>query len=83
MATVRYRVEYHAEINGKFDAHFGHRMALVSAADVLGTDGASRPSPANVATAISNNNLHCQKTGAVTVIDSVANLDPLAALTVS
>jgi hypothetical protein len=75
MATRRYLVDYHSEINGKFDAHFGHRVALVNAADVIGTDGASRPSPSNIATVISGNNLHNKKSGAVTVINGIANAD--------
>jgi hypothetical protein len=83
MATVRYRVIYHTEVSGKFDAHFGHRVALVSASDATGTDGASRPSAANIATVLSNNSLHNQKSGAVTVLDSVANLDPPSAPTFS
>jgi hypothetical protein len=83
MPTLRYRVVFHTEISGKFDPHFGSRMALVSAADASGSDGASRPSPTNIATALQNNSLHNQKAGAVTVLDNVANLDPAAALTVS
>jgi hypothetical protein len=75
MATVRYRVIYHSEVNGKFDAHFGHRTALVLAADI-GGPGESRPVPANIATALSNNSLHNTKPSAVTVLDNVANLDP-------
>jgi hypothetical protein len=81
MATNRYRVIYHSEIAGKFDSHFGTRVALVSAADASGSDGASRPSPTNIATALQNNSLHNQKAAAVTVLDNVANLDPAAALT--
>jgi hypothetical protein len=83
MAIVRYHVLYHSEIAGKFDPHFGHRTALVSAADALDTSGQSRPVASNIATALSNNNLHNAKGGAVTVLDNVANLDPPAALTVS
>jgi len=82
MAIVRYRVIYHTEISGKFDAHFGHRTALVSAGDFQ-DGGGSRPSPSNIATALTNNNLHNAKAGAVIVLDNVANLDPAAALTVS
>jgi hypothetical protein len=82
MATLRYRVLYHSEVAGKFDAHFGHRTALVSAADA-NINGESRPVPANIATVISNNNLHNVKSGAVTVLDNVANLDPPAAPTFS
>jgi len=82
MATVRYRVLYHSEIAGKFDAHFGHRTALVSAADAI-IGGESRPVPVNIATALSNNSLHNTKAGAVTVLDNVANLDPGSAVTVS
>lgn len=83
MATVRYRVVFHSEINGKFDAHFAHRTALVSASDALDTGGHSRPVPANITTALSNNSLHNPKAGAVIVLDNVANLDPASALTVS
>jgi len=75
MGTSRYRVIYHSEIGGKFDPHFGHKVALVSAADALDTGGNSRPVAANIATALSNNSLHNSKVGAVTVLDSVANLD--------
>jgi hypothetical protein len=82
MAIQRYRVIYHTEISGKFDAHFGHRTTLVSAADGI-VSGESRPVPANIATALSNNSLHNTKPGAVTVLDNVANLDPASALTVS
>jgi len=81
MATNRYRVIYHSEINGKVDTHFGSRVALVSASDVLDTGGSSRPVTSNIATALSNNSLHNPKSGAVTVLDNVANLDPSAALT--
>ena len=83
MATTRYRVMYHSEIAGKFDAHFGHRTALVSAADALDTSGQARPVPANIATALQNNNLHNPRNGAVTVLDNVANLDGLSAQTFS
>jgi len=82
MATIRYRVLYHSEVAGKFDAHFGHRTALVSATDTV-ISGESRPSPTNIATVLSNNSLHNTKPSAVTVLDNVANLDPPAALTYS
>ena len=82
MSTIRYRVIYHSEISGKFDSHFGQRTALVSAADST-MAGESRPNPSNIATALSNNNLHNTKPNAMTVLDNVANLDPPAALTVS
>jgi hypothetical protein len=77
MATQRYRVIYHSEVNGKFDAHFGHRQALVGAEDDTSM-GASRPNPSLIATALSNHNLHNPKSGAVTLFDSVANLDERA-----
>lgn len=83
MAAVRYHVIYHSEIAGKFDSHFGQRTALASASDAIGSDGASRPSPSSIATALHNNNLHNPKSGAVTVLDNVGNLDPASAQTVS
>jgi hypothetical protein len=72
---------YHTEIGGKFDTHFGHRVALVSAADVNGTDGGSRPSPSNISTVLTNNSLHNTKAGAVIVLDNIADLDPPSAMT--
>jgi hypothetical protein len=78
MATIRYRVLYGSEVGGKHDTHFGIRPALVSASDTTGTDGASRPSVANIISALQNNNLHNSKSGAVTVLYSVANLDERA-----
>jgi hypothetical protein len=78
---ARYRVLYHTEIAGKFDAHFAHRVALVSATAGSGSDGASIPSPSNITTVLQNNNLHNTKAGAVIVLDNVANLDPPSAQT--
>lgn len=83
MATLKYRVIFHSEVGGHFDAHFGIRTALVSASDTTGTDGASRPSPSAIATVLSNNNLQNPKSGAVTVIDNCSNLDRPSAQTVS
>jgi hypothetical protein len=83
MATVRYKVFFHSEVNGKFDAQFGHRVALISASDTLDTSGSSRPSPANISAALSNNSLHNSKGGAVIVLDNIANLDPPSAPTFS
>jgi len=78
---ARYRVVYHTELNGKHDAAFGHRQALVTAAAATGSDGASVPSPSNILTVLTNNNLHNPKAGVVHVLDSVANLDPASAPT--
>ena len=83
MATVRYRVLYHSEINQQFDPGFGHRQALISASDTLDASGASRPSPANIIAAITNNNLQNTKPGAVIVLDNIANLDAPSARTFS
>jgi hypothetical protein len=80
MATLRYRVIYGSEIGGKFDTHFGHRTALVSASDAI-VGGESRPVAANIVTALTNNSLHNPKSGAAIVLYNVANLDPPAALT--
>ena len=77
MATQRYRVLYHTEIGGKFDGHFGHRQALVTAT----IDNSGYPVAANIATVLSNNSLHNPKPSALIVLDNVANLDPPAANT--
>lgn len=78
VAAVRYRILHHSEIAGKTDQSFGFHQDLVSASDVTGTDGASRPSPTNIAAALTNNNRHNSKAGSVIVLDSVANLDEKA-----
>lgn len=75
---ARVRVNYHTEIAGKFDAHFGHRQELVNETDVAGTDGFNRPSAAACITTLTNNNKHNPKTGAVIVIDNMAYLDEKA-----
>lgn len=71
---ARYRVIYRSNVGGKHDAAFDHKQALVSATG--GSDG--YPIPANIITALTNNNLHNTKAGAVIVLESIANLDERA-----
>jgi hypothetical protein len=73
MANVRYHVIYGGEIGGKLDGT--HIPIIVTAADVAGSDGASRPSPDNIITAITAAGLHNKKSGVVHKLYSVASLD--------
>jgi len=73
MASGRYRVIYGGELNGKLDGTA--QQYIVTAADVAGSDGASRPSPANIVAALTNNNLHNKKSGVAHVLYSVSALD--------
>lgn len=80
---ARVRVNWHTEIAGKFDAHFGHRQTLVTETDVAGTDGFNRPSAADISARLISNNLHNQKAGAVVVVDNMAYLDDKTVATFS